>query len=403
MKKLIPLALSLLLLTSCSSDTPQPIDFTYMTELEKEFDSDLPLYNAAELYETEKCNFDALNIGSYMPGCFDGEKLYFFGGSYDMWHDEASAAQIRTHNIKTGEEEVIYEEFLGENDGLWFNSAGVYDNVLYWYRTAFRDYARQNTELYRMDLSDKIPERVLGFGSDLYNSFAPVRAGKMLYIEDYGMNSTESSSIYRIDMESGKGILFRRDARTPLPWKNGIIYLHDGGFYYNGPDKIPQSGIFYEEDELLFKIDELFEPSEERSLWSVYSNGQRLYYQYTENHDTFAIAKGFFCEYDPDKKKSVCLACCDDEQWGGWLKHPIGMTGVKNLIWFSYLDGLWDPMLVYDTENSVFGQSKGEKGIVSENRILTYNVEWQYYEGDNLGIATAQEYVIDGEGIILKP
>lgn len=400
MKKLVPLALSLLLLTSCGSDTPQPIDFTYMTELEKEFDSDLPLYDAAELYETEKCNFDAVNIGSYTPGCFDGEKLYLFGGSYDMWHDEASAAQISTHNVKTGEEEIIYEEFLGENDGLWFSSAGIYDNVLYWYRSAYKDYTRQNTELYRMDLSDKIPERVLGFGADLYFVFAPVRAGKMLYIEDYGMNSTNSSSIYRIDTESGKGILFRRDASTPLPWKNGIIYLHDGGFYYNGPDKIPQSGIFYEEDELLFTIDELFEPSEERKLWSVCSNGQRLYYHYTENYDNYAIAKGFFCEYDPDRKKSVCLAGSNKEQWG-WPKEPAGMIAVKNLIWFNNADGIRDPMLVYDTENSVFGQSEGQKGIVSENGILVYNIDWQYDYVENT--ITTAEYVIDGEGIIFKP
>lgn len=407
-RKIIPFTLSLLLLTSCGTDTvqPPPIDLSQMEQLEKTLNSDLPFYNAAELYETEAVNFDPEIRNIYTPDCFDGGKLYYFGGGYDTWHDEIITAEIYTHDVRTGEEEVIYKETVGSNEGIWYDGAGIYDNVMYWYRTVLKDYERQNTELYRMDLNDRVPQRVVGFNSYLTNVSDPatVRSGNMLYLDDYGFKSTDSPSIYRIDMESGKAILFRRDASTPLAWKNGMIYLHDGGFYYNGPDKIPQSGIFYEEDELLFRIEELCD-TEENTLCSFYSDGKRLYYQYIgNNYPQWSNPTGYICEYDPNREeKVVCLASNDDYYQG--LANPRAITGCKNLIWFGDKSSLNDVMLVYDTANAVFGAvTIGCKGMASENEILIYNLNLDYSLDSSSETETMNFwYVIDGAGMILKP
>ena len=234
-------------------------------------ETDKPFVLAKENYIIEKQNIDVSVFNEYGFPHYAADGKYYYTEPmlgklfYEFAEQEpVEEATIFVYDSKSEEYSPLYSEApYGEFDALYFTFVGLHDNFLYYFREECR-YGSQTTtgegfDLCRLNLENKKSEHIFSLNNEWYweckRDIAIV--GNSLFFYDYHDTNLETEECVHIircfDLDTGEDFVFRDDAENVIPYKNGVVYCHDGGYYYHGDDKdITGKGIYYEGDELLF-------------------------------------------------------------------------------------------------------------------------------------------------------
>lgn len=270
-------------------------------------ETDKPFVLAEERYLIEKRELKADDAGflhdHIYRSCFADNKCYYSESGFDKSYYEhtdrehAEKASILAYDFKTGEHSPLYSEAPSSDANvLVFDIVGLHDNFLYYFRKESPFGAQALTgvgfDLCRLNLEDKKSEHIFSLNNEWFweckDDIAIV--GDSLYFYDFHDANSETYECVRIirrfDTDTGEVSVFRDDAENVMHYKNGIIYFHDGGYYYHGEDSdIKGKGIFYEGDELIFYFD-----SEEEPGFIINAKGDIIFYCYAYYTDEGGVS-----------------------------------------------------------------------------------------------------------------
>lgn len=273
--------------------------------------TDRPFVRAEDNYIIEKRDIDVSAFNEHgIPG-FAADGKYFYSehsieeNSSHTAVIGAKESYIYVYDTESGEYSRIFsEECSKDTNILYYEFAALRDNYLYYFRKEGRFNAQSSTsdgyDLCRLNLDTKQSEHIFSLNNE---TFWGVKdqvniIGNSLYFYDFHDSNHEYvefvRTIYRFDLDTGETAVFRDDADYVMPYKNGLIYYHDGGYYYHGEDKdIRGKGVFYEGDELLFYFDQEQDPYQIIAV--VAAKGDAIVYGMID-HDTGECTVGIFDE-----------------------------------------------------------------------------------------------------------
>lgn len=299
------------------------------------------------------------------PEAFSEDDYYFaddleLKSSYFLSNtEEKTTARLIKYNEKSGEVNVLLEETPDETKYgtlIYYYPKFVHDTFLYYYRYEHcPDYDDPSkgytlTELYRINLADKGAEKIFTFEPSEQLPKTPVICGKMLYFYDFSNIDYETgdydSTVYIYDTSSGKTEVFRNDSEYPVAYKNGIIYYHDGGFYYNGNEKFEALDDKYcENDPLLFYPN----PDGQAKVSGVFSDGETVMYSYS-NYDEHEkdLAIGSTVGFINEKGERIDIAQTVSDK-AFYITEPEGSDGI-------YVFRQNPSLIVYDSRNKSFSR-----------------------------------------------
>lgn len=273
-------------------------------------DTDKPFVRAEDHYITENRDIDVSVFNEHGLPDFAAEGKYFYSEHLFEENSEtgvttAKESYIHVYDTETGEYSKIYsEECSKDTNILYFTFAALRDNYLYYFREEGRLNAQSSTsegyDLCRLNLDTNRSEHIFSLNNEQFWAVKDETdiIGNTLYFYDFHDSNPEYvdfvRTIYRFDLDTGEAALFRDDADYVMPYKNGLIYYHDGGYYYHGEDKdIRGKGNFYEGDELLFYFDQEQDPYQTYAV--VAAKGDTIGYVMTD-YDTGECTVGIIDE-----------------------------------------------------------------------------------------------------------
>ena len=273
-------------------------------------DTDKPFVRAEDHYIIEKQDIDVSAFNEYGIPRFVADGKYFYSEhpiETDSSYSNAVStkeAYIYEYDSETGKYSQIYsEECLKNTEFLYFNFVALRDNYLYYFREESLLGSQSSTgkgfDLCRLNLDTKQSEHIFSLNNEWFWACRDEIdiIGNSLYFYDFHDANLDTMEcvriIYRFDFDTGEVSVFRDDADTVTPYKNGLVYCHDDGYYYHGEDNnIKGKGIFYEGDELLFYYTAELMP--EKST-EIKINGDTIIYGITD-YDSKESVVGFFDE-----------------------------------------------------------------------------------------------------------
>lgn len=201
------------------------------------------MYNAEDLYQVETIEVDPDIATKYrsLPSLVDGKKVYF---STDAHSANAyagippQAAYIIAYDTETGEEKTIYSgPKRWEDSDLRLDTVGIYNSYLYFKREEYKKGEEEASEICRVNLNDGGFEVIFSARYPLNSRFALSKGDNCLYFHYSDTSALEDTLnvIYRYDTESGKIEKFMENAYVQSPYKNGIIYSTEEGYFYHDP------------------------------------------------------------------------------------------------------------------------------------------------------------------------
>ncbi|MCM1298645.1 MAG: hypothetical protein NC228_03670, partial [[Eubacterium] siraeum] len=238
---------------------------------------------------------------------------------------------------------------------LYYYPLTVHNSYLYYYRYEHRpDYdAPENsyrlTELYRIDLKDKSNHKLFSFQPDEKLPEYPVIFEDALYFyeisdEDYESGSYRST-IYRYDTASDKTEIFKEASECPLVYKNGVIYYHEGGFYYCGDENLDAAdGKYYGSGPLIFYAN----PEGEPELSGVFSDGETIMYSYyvTDEHDYYYAIGSTIGFIDENRRRNDIATTVSD---AFYITNPRSFDGFYGFRQAPHL-------IIYDSRSKAFSK-----------------------------------------------
>lgn len=275
------------LLTSCSKSGGVDISDSERIDLSYMIETDLPCINGNDIYDIEEYQVDFGSLGiQEEPNAFDGERVYFFSRGYGLGLENERDALIMSYNLKTGEKAELYREKAAEERELAYLYMGIDQGVLYWlaaeeYTDFLGYYKNDGARLFGYDIEKNTAEELCSINKEnmWYTEFTAKTENK-LYFEVHKLNSYSEyikSAVYCYDTHTRQAYEVIDYGANPQSYKNGIVYEHDGAVYYRGPDKVPNTGVFYENDVLVY------DPAADDSMmqdFRIFSSGDRLLYSY---------------------------------------------------------------------------------------------------------------------------
>ena len=320
-------------------------------------DTDKPFVRAEDHYIIEKRDIDVSAFNEHGLPNFAAEGKYFYSEPLFEENSEtgvttAKESYIYVYDTETGEYSKIYsEECSKDTNILYFTFAALRDNYLYYFREEGRLNAQSGTsegyDLCRLNLDTNRSEHIFSLNNETFwgvKDQADV-IGNSLYFYDFHDSNHEYvdfvRTIYRFDLDTGEVTLFRDDADNVMPYKNGLIYYHDGGYYYHGEDKdIKGKGVFYEGDELLFYFEEDENEDPYQPYVDIAAKGDTIGYGMID-HETGECTVGIFDEnYEQQEIAST--------QRGTFYMYMCAVTETGLVYLHATLP------LVYDTQSDSF-------------------------------------------------
>lgn len=356
----------------------EPIDLSYKMTTE------LPCVKAEDVYQVERYELD---WKSYMstgrPRGYDGENFYFTRGTTYFRHnlDSQYMTKAVAYNPKTGEEKTLFEKAPTEEEWeLFISSAALHNSHFCFFTEKYNSISTDNPEenqlqydFYDINLTDntiytttvdKMPGSVK----------AQAKSGNCLYwgdgIEEEGKEEP-TFFITRYDMETNTFSTFKREARVPSAYKNGIIYFHNGSIYYCGNEIDPNTGVFYEGDEMLTETDGF--------IARQYSDNDNIMYRYwcgewiPEEEDYKCRGFGYFDE----KYNRMDIAQGVYESEKSEFNSDFVFASETGLM--SFNETYDNTPIIYDIKNNFFAALELEVpseehiyGFTTENSVLFY-------------------------------
>lgn len=273
----------------------------------------------------------------------------FCGGLYCYYEsgelDGALIGRMWAYDTETGAKELLAE---GEAFSLWklYEPICIYGNYLYYYHSTVSD-NRQSPEICRIELSEKKAESI--YKLSCYDKpLGHAVSGNRLYFTEYGYG--KYNDLYCIDLETARVSLFKKQARDPMPYKNGIVYTHDSGVYYCGDAELKGCGIEYDGDKKLF---DLSNNTHWLSFSDYCSDGESLIAA-IQRQDTDQYGKAvqnyLIMKYD-ESKGLIPMAKTDFNICGGVFSDGLLLYG----------------SMLYDVENNEFYTVNYDKNSVKGN------------------------------------
>ena len=318
-------------------------------------DTDKSFVRAEDLYIIEKRDIDVSVFNEHDLPDFAAEGKYFYCEPLLEENSEtgvttAKESYIYVYDTETGEYSKIYsEECSKDTNILYFTFAALKENYLYYFREEGRFNAQSSTsegfDLCRLNLDTNRSEHIFSLNNETFwnvKDQVDVIGNSMYFYDVHDIDYEYMEfirAVYSFDFDTGEVTLFRDDADYVMPYKNGLIYYHDGGYYYHGEDKdIRGKGVYYEGDELLFYFDQDQDPYQITAV--VAAKGDTIGYGMID-HDTGECTVGIFDEnYEQQELASP--------QKGTFYMY---MSGV-NETGLVYLHAT--SPLVYDTQSDSF-------------------------------------------------
>ncbi|MCM1298515.1 MAG: hypothetical protein NC203_09155 [Firmicutes bacterium] len=379
---------ALAILTGCNNSDPDIIDISgyESIDLSYKLKTDLPCINAEEAYNVEKYELDWYEYNHGAPVAYDGECFYYI--DYLAFDDDP---MILSFNPATKEEKgiIYYSELEEGQQWLSINFTALYNSHFFFFVTV-----QPNEEYYFYDIdlaggntycvkTDKLPgytralaayENCIYFGDSYTND----DSGEKTYIiTEYNTDSKSFST-------------YKANAKIPAVYKNGILYYHDGGLYYDGNEDVPGSGVIFNGDNMILSVDEYF--------MKHFPFKDKIFYRYYSYDNTDYRIFGYYDEKLIRHDLAVSTVISNQCEFSS----DFVFAENADLMSF-YLFGDFDEKpVIYDMKNNIFAAIEAENShdhfyaFSDDNSIVLYlrghYLEYDNYENDEY--VNAQYYKI---------
>lgn len=342
------------------------IDSLHKISISDILETNLPCVNAEELYERKKAAAPPELLAKYgFPSSFDGNNIYFLRDNVpSLGNNNRSASGGVPRTALIAYYDLLKEEFvtLFEEESsryIFYNLAGVYNSCIYYFRgESRRSDEIATTQLYRLSLFAKQPEMIIEFESPHYscntslNSFCTY--DRYIFFSDTHRDGNRREHlIYRYNTQNGQIEEFIKDAKDPVPFRDGIAYFKET------EEKLEVHYLNLQSNE-----DKLLGGFESVRNNTGYSGGGDIFLEsvYFDEEDNPVSELGYIASDGSDEIISIA------ELPENGVSN---MTGNRMLLMEIYGD-----QLIYDSEHRCFAKLNINReysaGYASENSVLFF-------------------------------
>lgn len=348
MKKAITgfLLTAVVFLTGCENKGYNAPDISDITkfDLSYKISTDIPCVKADEIYDVEKYEIDwEREYDAGAPSAFDGERFYYTNPLAPK-----DQPMIVSFNPATKEEKGLFYPELDENQSCFSPKfAALHNSHFFFFANVFASVMSEWKEeyyFYDIDLSDgnvtsikidKLPGRTEALAAQ----------DNFIYFGDSyeeGENSDKVYIIKKYDINDKSFSTFKINAKIPSAYKNGILYYHDGGLYYDGDEVIESADVIYNGDSMVLAVDEYF--------MRHYVYKEKIFYRYYSYDNTDYRTFGYF----DDNFQRHDLAESKVSKEESEFSYDFVFAENADLMSFSLFGSYDEKPIIYDIKNNLF-------------------------------------------------